>query len=185
MKLNIPYFKILCLTLFAAALSLQSCGDDDVEGCTDASSENYNVEATIDDGSCIYARDKFIGDFVCEFLCPGPLAFISNDTLIITISPSLDEMNKSEVIFSLEVSGVSVGLLGTVEGDSLFIDDTLMDVIIPHPTFGPLTADIIGTGNAVMVDNDTRLVGNVGLTANTALIPIPLTDNCTVEGDKQ
>ena len=191
MKLNIPYLKFFCLILFVGMLSLQSCGDDeepvemDVMGCTDANAENYNANANVDDGSCVYARDKFLGDYICEFVCPGPLAFVSSDTLSITIAPSIDETKLDEIIFSLEVSGVQVGLLGTVTGDSLFINDELTDVIIPHPTFGPLMADIIGTGSAVMADNNTRLVGNVGLVAQTALIPIPLTDNCTVEGDKQ
>ena len=32
-----------------------------VPGCTDPQSETFNSAATLDDGSCAYARDKFIG----------------------------------------------------------------------------------------------------------------------------
>mgnify|MGYP003385585189 CR=1 FL=1 len=38
----------VCLVLFVS-----SC-DEDVEGCVDSLAENYNVEATLDDGSCEY-----------------------------------------------------------------------------------------------------------------------------------
>jgi hypothetical protein len=39
---------LVCLVLFVS-----SC-DEEVEGCVDSLAENYNVEATLDDGSCEY-----------------------------------------------------------------------------------------------------------------------------------
>lgn len=59
----------LMLTLGAfVALSASSCADDEIllserHGCTDPESENYDRAASSDDGSCVYARDKFPGTY--------------------------------------------------------------------------------------------------------------------------
>ncbi len=53
-------------TLFAALLStvfiLNSCTPN--RGCTELTADNYDLNAEEDDGTCIAARDKFIGNFV-------------------------------------------------------------------------------------------------------------------------
>ena len=35
------------------------CNSEEVEGCTDFNACNFNIDATIDDGSCIYPEDNY------------------------------------------------------------------------------------------------------------------------------
>ncbi len=50
-----------------AAFFLNSCNRK--EGCNAFGAENYDSEATIDDGSCIEVRDKFLGSFIVSSDC--------------------------------------------------------------------------------------------------------------------
>jgi PKD repeat protein len=55
----------------------EGCKKDDtspseIEGCTDESATNYNEDATIDDGSCLYDNDDILG-------CMDPLAVNYNE----------------------------------------------------------------------------------------------------------
>lgn len=45
--------NLLLLLIVSIAVLCSSCGKDDVLGCTNPNSDNYNSEATTDDGSCI------------------------------------------------------------------------------------------------------------------------------------
>ncbi|MBT8190515.1 MAG: hypothetical protein HKN67_04740 [Saprospiraceae bacterium] len=185
MKIRTNLFSIFLMTAFAfGVMSIQSCGDDDVEGCTDPQSTNYNADATIDDGSCAYERDAFIGEYLSVFACPMTLAFVSNDSLIIKIDPSLDEANKTEVILNIPISGVDVSLRGTVANGTLTISDELKDVVIPNvPFIGTIMGDVIGEGSATMSNNNNTLNGNVMVTVKTPLTDI--VDNCTIVGQRQ
>ena len=48
---------IICF--FAGSIVLSGCNEE--VGCTNRTSDNYNPDAVRDDGSCVNARDKFLG----------------------------------------------------------------------------------------------------------------------------
>lgn len=95
------------------------------KGCTDEGADNYDEKAKVDDNSCTYGYDKFIGSYnvttgACDY---DPISFVST----ITAGPSsnqiimsnfndegiemLAEINGNNISFS-KVSG-GVGYVGT------------------------------------------------------------------------
>jgi hypothetical protein len=52
--------------VFAIAVLVMSCKK---EGCTDSTAANYNQDAKVDDGTCAYQRDGFIGTYVVSETC--------------------------------------------------------------------------------------------------------------------
>ena len=73
---------MIVLFLGVAISSFTSCKKD-VSGCTNPNADNYNADADNDDGSCILAREKFLGAFSAIETCGG-----GNDTYSITIIES-------------------------------------------------------------------------------------------------
>lgn len=71
--------------MFLALLGvlLTACPKDEVpqSGCTDPSSLNYDENGDVDNGSCVYARDKFLGSFnVISDNCEGASYIIRIDS---------------------------------------------------------------------------------------------------------
>ena len=173
------------LVLAMACFMISSCGDDDVEGCTDVDAENYDVNATVDSGNCIYARDEFLGDYIGMFTCPGALAFIGSDSLAFSIEPSLNAADKSGVLLNLTLaaSPIPIALEGTVSDGTLSIASTLEDITVPNvPVIGTLTTDVTGTGTAT-IDANGNLNGTVTVSVDTPFGPI--TETCTLTGMPQ
>ncbi len=181
---NLKLHRFLAAFLMIGMLTIfvSSCGDDDVEGCTDPDAENYNVNATVEDESCVYARDKFIGDYVGSFLCPGALAFISSDTLNFSIQPGLDPAKKDELIVTLMnvAGGITIDLTATALGDELIIDAELLGV----PVMG-VPGDVIGTGTATLNADGTQIMADLNMNIKVAAIMLDRTDDCTLVGTKQ
>lgn len=61
------YFFYLALMILAFSV-LMSCGTR--SGCTDPSSDNFDIDAEVDDGSCIPMTLKFEGLYEIEEECP-------------------------------------------------------------------------------------------------------------------
>lgn len=59
--------SLLIPVLVLAMIGLTACEEE--IGCTDRNSDNYNPDAVRDDGSCINARDKFLGVYRTLHLC--------------------------------------------------------------------------------------------------------------------
>lgn len=85
-------------------------------GCTDPLSENYDENASIDDGSCVFARDKFIGSYnVVSDDCV-------NGTYTIRIDPSSN--NAAKIIISNLNKLSSLTVIGSVSESSFVIEPT-------------------------------------------------------------
>ncbi len=206
MMLNLKLKSLFpaCVLFLFMGLMVTSCGEDEVEGCTDPNADNFNPEATIssgdceysgctdpdaenydpnatnDDGNCVYARDKFLGDYIGSFQCPGTLSLISSDTLEFSIQPSLDASDKNGVIVSLKnvAGGLTFDLPATAEGDMLTIEAELLGV----PVLGA-TGNVTGGGTATIDANDI-LMADIEL--NVFVFPlIDETQTCTLVGTKQ
>lgn len=52
-------FLVLLLVGIGAGITLTGCKEE--VGCTNRTADNYNPDAVRDDGSCVSARDKFLG----------------------------------------------------------------------------------------------------------------------------
>ena len=200
--LNLKYLKLLTLVLFTTIM-VTSCGDDDVTGCTDPAADNYNPEATVsgdctysgctdpaaenynpqatnEDNSCVYARDKFIGEYLGSFECPGVLAAVNSDSIVFTIENGLDPDLINQVIITLkDISGFDVPLLATASGNMLGdINAELLGI----PVLG-LTSDVTGSGEATLSADDQTLTAMVTLTVSNILGDTEGT--CTLVGTKQ
>lgn len=107
--------SFLFLALLFAFISFQSC---DEEGCMDPNAENYNADADTDDGSCTYARTKFIGTYGAGESCDG--ADATSNIVIIT---------ESSIAFNaitITNQAVGVTVTGLVTGNGFTIDDTFI-----------------------------------------------------------
>lgn len=177
LKTLLPVFAIF---LFVAVF-ISSCGDDEVTGCTDSDAENYDPEATASSGDCTYARDKFLGDYLGTFECPGLLALINSDSLEFSIQEGLNSDNKNEVIVSLKniAGGLTFDLEATADGDVLNIEAELLGV----PIMG-IPGDVQGTGTAMLDATGNVITANLTLTVSVALLGINDTQTCVLVGDR-
>jgi hypothetical protein len=101
---------LLAIALLALLALTSGCA---VEGCTNPFSDNYNPEATEDDGSCVLAREKFLAQYSVTEACPsGNYSFNMN----IAASTTADD---AVILNNLGDFGQAVN--GTVSGTSITI----------------------------------------------------------------
>jgi hypothetical protein len=168
-----------CFLIFAT-LFITSCGDDEVTGCTDPNAENYNPDADTNDNTCVYTRDKFIGEYVGSFACPGFLSAIDTDSIGFSIVAGLDDTNFNEVIITLrDVSGFDIPLTANASGNMLTdINAELLGIPVLN-----ITSDVTGTGQATLSADGQTLDALVTLTVVNILGTNGGT--CTLIGTKQ
>lgn len=205
----LPAIILLCCGLF-----IVSCGDDEVTGCMDPQSDNFNAEATVAgdcnytgcmdpnaenynananiEGDCVYARDKFLASFLGTFTCMDPLLspVLNSDSLVFNITEAVED-DVSKVIFNLVVEGFPIPLEATVDGDKVIVDDKIEGVTIPSVEVIPglpidLIADVTGVGEALYNESDDSITGTIEITLDvTSPLPQSVGDICAVFGKKQ
>ena len=116
------------LVIFLCAILVSGCKKE--SGCTKFGTDNYDPEAVIDDGSCIEARDKFLGDFQVNSDCIADnyqrTISITPSRYVVTISNLADTLGTVDAdVFGNDIT-IALQSLGTgisVEGAGLYIED--------------------------------------------------------------
>jgi len=98
------------------------------EGCTQFGAENYDPDATVNDGSCILVRDKFLGSFEVNSNCftDNYLRTIetTTDQHVVTISNMADTLGTVEAHVwgtDIVIDRQSVRTGVTVEGAGVYV----------------------------------------------------------------
>jgi len=171
------FFRFLFMSMLGLALvtSLDSC--QDVEGCTDIEAENYNPEADVTDGSCVYARDKFIGTFVGTLSCQAPLP--NDEAFTVVIAEGLS--NNSEVTVSFQnLTTPLPELTARVDGDQLIIDPESVDIAL-DPNMPDVTTMLTYSGEVTIDATEQNLSGELRI----LLVLINQTLKCDMTAVKQ
>jgi len=112
-KNKFHFLLMLCLGL---TVVLSSSCNNDVEGCTNANSDNFNAEATVDDGSCVLAREKFLGSYNVNETCTS-----GTFTYSITVTEST---TAEDAIVINNFGSYNLNVRATVSGENINYNDT-------------------------------------------------------------
>lgn len=100
------------------------------EGCTQFGAENYDVDATLDDGSCILVRDKFLGNFQVSSNCFADdyqrTIETTTDQYLVTISNMADTLGTVEAHVwgkDIVIDRQTVRTGVTVEGAGVYVEE--------------------------------------------------------------
>ena len=177
------------MALAVVSFTLTSCGDDEPEiinGCTDPRGDNYNPDATDDNGTCTFF-DLYVGNWTGTFTCPGPLAqlFTSADLQVSEgVSPTNDLV---QVLVLSTALTTPVPTVGTITNSTLSIEQSLsgisIDLIELVP--GPEVWDISVNGTLDLSADGNSLDGTVTISLQAPALMLDLTDNCTYSAMKQ
>jgi len=181
---------------------LVSCGDDEVLGCTNQNSDNFNSLATEDDGSCVisgctdpaaenfnananraddgscaFARDKFIGNFTGSVNCALTDQF-NSDSATVTFEPNPDDITK--IIITIETNDATIPIDATVDGDGLILaaDNFPIDVVL----LGVETSVLVDLNGDARINESQDVISGafVASILNAQTGAEILADNCTL-----
>lgn len=150
--------KMVLVILGGMSMIFTSCSEDDlaIQGCTDITATNYIVSATVDDGTCSYLSDLFIGEYSIEDSIMGGMiidVWSAKRNYNIEISQDPDYPNQIIIKNWAKIHVSDLGstedftqVIAQVDGDSLFVSfqevsDT--DGYHAHPSNGKVTTDSI------------------------------------------
>ena len=183
--LNLRYLfaLVIGLTLFS------SCGKDEpgtttITGCTDETAENYNPDATESDNNCVYARDKFIGNYLGSMTFEFLGGLLDQDSLAFAITPGIS--NANEVLVGVTIQSIPVFLNGQTVGDSIFVDDVynLPDGGAINPLLTGMPVDVFFEGGVGTINNAQTISGKLDIIFRTSALD-DIVDVATLEGERQ
>lgn len=154
-------FRNLLLAASLAVFTLGSLTSCQQEGCTDPESDNYDPQATVNDGSCIAWREKFNGSFTGNNACAGD----GDQVTVITITPSAND--EDAVVVS--VPGADLLFTATVASANGL---TIGKQTIPYQ------------GSTVTISGAGTLKNGSELRIDYKLDSGPLTVPCTLTGNQ-
>lgn len=153
--------NILFITfLICNVLIFNSCAEEK-KGCTDEDATNFDASAEINDGSCSYIRDKYIGEFEGLKLCQ---VYTSDSAFVFSISPSIENSGRL-ILNEFPESGASIyanldfsnsnkliipnqalenGLdVSEVSGNGILINDSLLITYYRFIEFGGIDTSLV------------------------------------------
>lgn len=141
------------LLLSIGALIFHGCTPN--YGCTETTADNYDINAVEDDGTCIPARDKLIGNYIyygfwtdvitgMDTVATGNMQITEANTSNIDFNLNVDgqrffqgSVSQNAITFETHVMGTSTynGTGSWLEGDSVdaFFNMVFNDQILPAP----------------------------------------------------
>lgn len=173
--------SILFLSLLASVMFFMGCKKEKVKGCTDKEAENYNALAEESDGSCTYARTKFIGSFEGNIKCGFPLNTDSEFKLDI----SEDLSSKSKVEIQFKETAIQLPILkGSISGSSIqILKDTIKDVELA--SLPGIKLDLVVSGSGEMTEDKTKIDGVLNVSNIPDSGQQPIVSSCNFDAVKK
>ena len=103
-------------------------------GCTDPTADNYSVNAEKDDGTCVPARDKLIGDFTYTKVYVDVRDTTETEIIgtgDLTISEANTGPNEFKMVLYDALYGPPLVLHGVVEGSEFTFTETVVNQDVP------------------------------------------------------
>jgi len=127
---------LVCFALVNFSCKKDPETDPVIKGCRDAQADNYNANATEDEGNCYYQK-RFVSGYDVNILCGAADAVFKDATLAITENPKKDRVNfnigsiAGNIIFDGVISKNTVNIDTTIQGlivNAKNLDDAYPDV---------------------------------------------------------
>ena len=113
--------------IFLIATAFIGCKN---EGCTNFAAENYDPDATSNDGSCILTRDKFLGEFNVNSDCfandyPRNISTTQNEYVVVisNLADTLGDVQASVFGENITIELQTISNLITVEGAGVYVTE--------------------------------------------------------------
>lgn len=104
-------------------------------GCTQFGTDNYDPDAVVDDGSCILARDKFVGQFNVVSDCTESdytrTIGTTPDEFVVAINNIADSLGSVDARIygkNITIDRQAIGNNITVEGAGIFTEDSTISI---------------------------------------------------------
>lgn len=196
-------FNLRMLTIMAMSVALllsNGCKKDPeiTKGCTDSVADNYNPNATEEDGNCTYQK-RFLGGYSGEFMCTDAFAAVFS-----MADMQIDErLSKAEVTLTIQSAIGPLIVLGKIKSkDEIEVDQVLENLpVVPEDIIvGGGTTPVLCRGEVktvLKISTDNKLLTgdiNLKLTNSEPIViggfPLPagfvnLTDKCGFIGTKK